>query len=464
MSPVRRQNGVVQTSSRLDAGLVRRLLDRERARFVQERPRTRRLLADGARSMPHGVPMQWFHETEDHPVLYVADGLGAHFTDVDGHRYLDMNIADMSMFCGYAPEPVVRAVTDRVARGSQFLLPSQEALWVAEELARRWGLPKWQFTLSASQANVEVMRLARVATGRQVVVMFHGRYHGHFDENLVVEEDGAKSFGEGGPPREALGRVRLVQFNDPDAVREALAPRDVAVVLTEPAMTNNVVLIQPVDGFHEALRAAATETGTLLAYDETHTLVSGPGGLVRRWALQPDIVSVGKSIAGGIPMGAYGMTDELAHVMEVGRGPTGVATGGTLFANPLSMAAARAALGEVLTEAAYERTAGLGARLADGLEAIIDRADLPWSVHRMFARSGVSYGPELPRNALEATQIQDPPFTALWRLFLANRGVWEAIPGAGPTVAVPCTAEDVDRYCAIVGELMDEVVPGGVAS
>jgi glutamate-1-semialdehyde 2,1-aminomutase len=448
----------VQTASHLDPAAVRRLLDREWARFVQDRPRSRRLLADGARWMPHGVPMQWFHETEDHPVLFVAEGKGAHFVDVDGHRYLDMNIADMSMFCGYAPDPVVRAVSERVARGPQFLLPSEDALWVAEEFARRWGLPKWQFTLSASQANVEVMRLARVATGRQIVVMFHGRYHGHFDENLVVQEGGAASFEEGGPPREALGRVRLVHFNDPGAIREALAPRDVAVVLTEPAMTNNVGLIQPDNGFHEALRDAATETGTLLAYDETHTLFAGPGGLVREWGLRPDLVSAGKSIAGGIPLGAYGMTDELARTMEVGRGPTGVATGGTLFANPVSMAAARATLSEVLTGDAYDHAASLGARLADGLEAAVARVGLPWSVHRLYARSGVAYGPSLPRNELEAKEIQDPPFTALWRMFLANRGVWDAIPGAGPTVAVPGQAEDVDQYLAVVNELLDEVL------
>src|SRR5262249_13456513 len=154
-------------------------------------------------------------------------------------------------------------------------------------------------------------------------------------------------------------------------------------------------------------------------------------GLVREWSLRPDMVSAGKSIAGGIPMGVYGMTDELALTMEVGRGPTGVATGGTLFANPVSVAAARATLSEVLTGDGYERTAGLGTRLADGLQAWVDRVGLPWSVHRLYARSGVAYGPELPRNAMEAKRIEDPPFTALWRLFLANRGVWEAIPGAG---------------------------------
>src|SRR5262249_37308383 len=204
-------------------------------------------------------------------------------------------------------------------------------------------------------------------------------------------------------------------FNDPDALRAALEPRDVAVVLAEPAMTNNNGLIQPEPGFLQALRTAASETGTLLAFDETHTLVSGPGGLVGRWDLRPDLVSAGKSIAGGIPLGAYGMTEELASVMEDAR-PRHVATGGTLFANALSMAAARAALGEVLTAEAYARTAELGARLADGLGGAITTAGLPWSVHRMFARSGVAYGPVLPRNALEAKRIKDPPLTALWRL------------------------------------------------
>jgi len=444
----------------VDPARVRMLLDRERERFVAERPRTRELQARARATMPDGVPMRWFHETEDHPLLFAAEGSGAYFTDVDGHRYLDMNIADMSMFCGYAPGPVVRAVADRVARGSQFLLPGEDSLWVAEELARRWGLPRWQFTLSASQANTEVIRLARVATGRESVLLFDGKYHGHFDEGLVDLDEGRLTFEEAGPPREALGRVRIVQFNDVDAVRDALSSGDVALVLTEPAMTNNNGLIQPIPGFHEALRRATAETGTLLAYDETHTLVTGPGGLVRRLGLRPDLVSAGKSIAGGIPLGAWGMTEDLARRMEADHGRSGVATGGTLFANPLSMAAARASLGEVLTEDAYDRTAVLGGRLAGGLEEAIAKAGLPWSVHRMFARSGVAYGPTVPRNALEAKRMKDPPLTALWRLFFANRGVWEAIPGAGPTMSVPCTGSDVDRYLAVAGELLDELTRG----
>ena len=302
------------------------------------------------------------------------------------------------------------------------------------------------------------MRLARVATGRQIVVMFHGRYHGHFDENLVVQVDGQAAFEEGGPPKEALGRVRLVHFNDPDAIREALAPRDVAVVLTEPAMTNNVGLIQPVAGYHEALREATAETGTLLAYDETHTLVSGPGGLVRQWNLQPDLISVGKSIAGGIPMGAYGMTDALAHTMEAGRGPTGVATGGTLFANPLSMAAARAALGEVLIDGAYERTAAMGAvwrtvcRPRCSGWGSLERAPDVRAVRESRTRRispGTRWRPSGSR-----TRRSPRSGACTWRTVASGR------PSPAPVrpFRSPRSAEDVDGYLAVVDQLLDEVL------
>jgi len=249
-----------------------------------------------------------------------------------------------------------------------------------------------------------------------------------------------------------------VQWNDLPAVEEALAMRDVALALLEPVSTNNVGLLVPEDGFHSGLRELTRRAGTLLAHDETHTLVTGPGGLVREWGLEPDIVTLGKSVGGGVPLGAYGMAEEIASVLEGSVGMHGeVATGGTLFGNALSMAAARAALGEVLTGSAYERTAKLGARLADGLEAAAGRAGLPWTIHRLFARSGTTFGPRMPRNAVEATEVQDPLLVRCLRVFLANRGVWEAIPGAGPTVSVPATEEDVDRYVDGFGAWLDEI-------
>jgi glutamate-1-semialdehyde 2,1-aminomutase len=227
-------------------------------------------------------------------------------------------------------------------------------------------------------------------------------------------------------------------------------------------MTNNHGLILPVDGYHGELRRATRDAGTLLALDETHTLVSGPGGLVERWSLDPDMVSIGKSAAGGIPMGAYGMTDEVASVFDAEHpddreeAPS-VATGGTLFANALTMAAARAALGEVLTQDAYAHTAELGDELADGLESAIRDAGLEWAVHRLYARSGVTFSPAMPTNAVEARGSEDRLLTNLARVYLANRGVWEAIPGAGPTVSVPATRADVQAYVSAYGELVDEL-------
>jgi glutamate-1-semialdehyde 2,1-aminomutase len=451
------------TAPGIDTARARELKAREDGRFERTHPRSLELLERARASMPNGVPMQWFFASYAHPPLFVADGSGSRFRDVDGNEYADFNIADMSMFCGYAPDPLVRAVTERVAAGSQFLLPTEDAVWVAEELGRRWELPAWQFTLSASQANVELIRVARVATGRPKVLLFDGKYHGHFDDALVELDDGRLVPEELGLPPDVTAHTVVVPFNDAGALERALSAGDVAVVLAEPAMTNNHGLILPEPGFHEDLRRLSAGAGTLLAYDETHTLVCGPGGLVHRWSLAPDIVSIGKSAAGGIPMGAYGMTETVAAVFEHADHPDdreeapSVATGGTLFANALSMAAARAALGEVLTDDAYEHTAALGAGLADGLEAVLRDAGLPWTVHRLFARSGVTFGPSMPTTAEEARGFEDRLLTNLARVYLANRGVWEAIPGAGPTVPVPATARDVDAYVSAYGELVDEL-------
>jgi glutamate-1-semialdehyde aminotransferase len=294
--------------------------------------------------------------------------------------------------------------------------------------------------------------------------MFQGKYHGHFDEALVELEDGRVVPEELGLPRNVASGTRVVPFNDVDALTRALEGRDVALVLCEPAMTNNHGLILPEDGFHTDLRRITRDTGTLLAFDETHTLVSGPAGLVGRWRLEPDIVTLGKSVAGGVPIGAYGMTEDVADVFarptdpDDGQDAPSVATGGTLFANALSMAASRAALGEVLTEDAYEHAAALGARLADGLEAVVSKAGLGWAIHRLYARSGTTFGPAMPRTAVEAAATEDRLLTNLFRVFLANRGVWDAIPGAGPTVPVPATPEDVARYVDAYGALVDELV------
>ena len=435
----------------IDRTRLREIKAREDAAFTAARPRSAELWARGKASMPNGVPMAWLRNSYDHPPLFVAEGRGAHFHDVDGIDYADFNIADMSMFAGYAPPPVVEAIARRASQGTQFLLPNEDSLWVAEELSRRYRLPKWQFTLSATAANVEAIRTARALTGRQKVLFFEGKYHGHFDDVLVEPaEDGTLVPEEAGLPSNVTERTKIVPFNDPEALRTALAPRDVALVITEPTLTNNVGLLMPVDGFHAQLRAVTRETGTLLAHDETHTQVVGPGGLTAMWDLRPDLVTIGKSIGGGIPLGAYGMTHDVAAVLErpAGRSDEAdlVATGGTLFGNPLSMAAARATMGEVLTDEAYAHTRALGAQLADGLEKAIAEAGLPWTTHRFWPRSGVTYAPQVPRDAREAYATMDVELIVAARVYLANRGIWDAIVGAGPTCSVPAVREDVDRY------------------
>jgi len=352
-----------------------------------------------------------------------------------------------------------RPVHRRVAAGAQFMLPTEDSIVVAEELARRWGLPAWQFTLSASQANTEALRLARHATGRPKVLSFVGNYGGHGDE-LLVAYAGRRRLSYLGLAPTADRDIDAVQFNDVEALELALSSGGYACVLTEPALTNEGVVL-PDPGFHERLRRLTREAGTLLVLDETHTLICGPGGLTREWGLEPDVVVVGKAIGGGLPLGAYGMNAELSAAFSRGESldgePGELATGGTLFGNALSMAAARAALTEVLTPEASEHAARLGARLADGLESLIAEGGLPWKVQRLYARSGVGFGGRLARSAAEADDDEQPELNALLRVYLANRGVWEAISTAGPTMSLAATYADVAAYLAAFGEFVGEV-------
>ncbi|HLQ55549.1 MAG TPA: aminotransferase class III-fold pyridoxal phosphate-dependent enzyme [Streptosporangiaceae bacterium] len=433
----------------LDRARIGELHGRELARFRQDRPRTLAMIDRARAHMPNGVPMAWMASDNDQPV-YVDHGHGPGFTDLDGFSYVDFNASDMAMFCGHANPAIVRAVQEQAARSTQFLLPTEASAEVAEELARRYPVPQWQFTLSATQANTEVIRLARAVTGREVVVLFQGHYHGHFEEGLVDVEGGQVSALQRGLSKGVTGRVRIAQFNDAGTLRRALEPADVALVLTEPAMTNTIHLLPPEPGWHEALRALTREHGTLLGIDETHTHVVGPGGATAIWQLQPDMVTIGKAVAGGLPMGAYGVSAELGGELDWARN---VATGGTLFGNPLSAAAAKAALTEVLVADAYQHAASLGAELADGIKAAIDSAGLPWTVIRLGPRSGQWYGPA-PRTGAEAHALIDSQLTRLMRIWLANRGVWEALPGAGPTVPIPATRDDVTSYLEAYSELL----------
>jgi glutamate-1-semialdehyde 2,1-aminomutase len=440
----------------VDVGRVAELWRQELARYEAGHSRCLALREQARASMPYGVPMSWMVSYFAHPPVWVTEGHGAHFGCADGRRFLDTNVGDKSTFCGIDPPAVVRAVQERVAGGAQFMLPTEDAVFVAEELARRWGLQGWQFTLSASQATTEALRLARHATGRSRVLSFVGNYGGHADELLVAWSDRREMAYLGLPP--AAGQAAdVVEFNDLEALEAALRTGQYACVYGEPALTNCGV-VMPEPGFHDALRRLSAETGTLLLFDETHTLICGPGGLTGRWELKPDLVVVGKGLGGGLPFGAYGMSSALMRAFERGESLAGeageLATGGTLFGNALTMAAARASLCEVLTGEAYERAAALGGLLADGLEAAVAAAGLPWKVQRLYPRSGLSLSGRLARNASEADADEQPELNALLRLGLANRGVWEAISTAGPAMSVAATETDVAEYLAAFEEVL----------
>jgi glutamate-1-semialdehyde 2,1-aminomutase len=448
----------------IDPDRVRALQESENARFVNERPKSMRLWERARRSMPRGVPMAWMDDLYDHPPAWILAGEGATFTDVDGHTYVDMYIADMSAFCGHAPGAVTEAVAARMGLGNQFLLPTEDSIVVAEQLAGRYGMAKWQFTLSGTQANTEVIRLARALTGRDVVLVFDGKYHGEGDATLVIEKGGRVIPEQPGLPPWVADGARIVQFNDVAALEAALAPGDVALVLAEPAMTNSGFIL-PRPGYHAALRRATRQTGTLLALDEVHTLVCAHGGLKGEWELEPDFLTVGKSIAAGIPLAAYGMRDEVAGAIappEEARLVSGafvdeVPTGGTLFANALSMAAGRAALVDVLTEPAFARAAELGEHMAGGLRGAIDAANLQWSVVQHGAHASYFFTPEAPVDGAASRDADEPALRALIRVYMANRGIWESGWWLGPTVSIAHELTDVERHIEVFQEFLGDV-------
>jgi len=434
---------------------------REDAAFRARVPKSLALGSKARTTMPSGVPMAWMAGYYRTPPLWVSHGRGATFTDVDGNSYLDFNVCDMSAVLGYAHPRLTQVIGEQAARGVQMFLPVESALAVCDQLRMRFGLPMWQFTLSASTANLEAIRIARLATGRQGVLLFGGKYHGHLDETLWNDE------GEG-PVPESLGvgavaplDLAVVDFNDLDAAERVLRHGRTAAVLIEGVLTNCGTVL-PDAGFLPGLRDACTRTGTLLVMDETHTQFDLYGGAVSHYSMTPDMVTGGKGIAGGIPIGAYGMTSELASLLESnledesGSVP-GIALGGTLFGNALSLACAEVVLTELMTPAEYDRIAGLGGRLADGIEAAAWERGLSWRAHRFGARTGYCLLPELPRTAHEAHVSLDQLFTDTRRVFFANRGVWDAISSSGPHAGFAHETADIDSYLGVLNDFLDEM-------
>jgi glutamate-1-semialdehyde aminotransferase len=332
---------------------------------------------------------------------------------------------------------------------------------VGAELARRFGLPRWQFALTATDANRFAIRLARHVTGRPKVLVFNWCYHGTVDETFATRSGDAVGPRRGnlGPPVDPALTTRVVEFNDVEALERELGHGDVACVLAEPALTN-VGIVHPEPGFHEALRALTRRHGTLLAIDETHTICCGPGGYTAAHGLEPDLLTIGKPIGGGVPAAAYGFSEELADrvsgSIELEDVDVG-GVGGTLAGNALSLAAVRATLGEVLTEAAFARMIALAERYTAGVEAAIAEAGLPWHVTRLGCRAEYLFGPDPPRTGSEAHAAGDVALERYLHLFALNRGIL-LTPFHNMALMSPATTEaDVDRHTEVFREAVLEL-------
>ena len=438
----------------MDRAHVDALTAEEQERFVAANPRSKELFERALAVMPGGVPMSWMTKWPGPFPVFVDEATGAHFRDVDGHDYVDLCLGDTGAMTGHSPAPTVATVRDQVGRGITAMLPTEDSVLVGEELTRRFGLPLWQFTLSATDANRHAIRYARHVTGRAKVVVHDFCYHGSVDETFASLDAGGRTVsrrGNIGPPVDPAETTTVVEFNDVDALEAALATGEIAAVLCEPALTN-VGIVLPDPGYHDALRELTRRHDALLIIDETHTLSAGPGGYTRAHGLEPDLMTMGKAIAGGIPAGAFGMTAEVAdriarsialEDIDVG------GIGGTLAGNALSLAAMRVTLTEVLTDEAYSRMLPLGDRWSDGVDAGIARHGLPWHCTRLGARGEYTFTATAPRTGAEAHASGDFALEQFLHLYALNRGIL-LTPFHNMALMSPATtAEDVDRHTAV---------------
>ncbi len=449
-------------ASTVDRARLAALTSGELRRFAEAHPRSRRLHERARASLISAVPMPWMVKWAGEFPIYVDVADGAHLRCVDGHDYVDFSLGDTGAMSGHAPAPTLDAIRDQLYGGLTHMLPTADAAIVGAELARRFGLPAWQFTLSATDANRFALRLARALTGRPKVLVFDYCYHGSVDETFAVLDDSGHVVGRRGligPPVAPSETTRVVEFNDLAGLEVALAPGDVAVVLAEPAMTN-IGIVLPEPGFHDALRELTRRTGTLLLIDETHTLCAGPGGYTAAHGLDPDIVVVGKAIGGGVPVGAYGVSSDLAEridgLIEVEDSDVG-GIGGTLAGNALSLAAARATLAEVLTEAAFEAMIPLAERWQGGVEEVIERRGVPWHVTRLGCRAEYHFLPRAPRTGAEAAAASDYPLERYLHLAALNRGILMTPFHNMALMSPATTAADVDGHTAMFDEVVGEL-------
>lgn len=455
----------------IDLGHVQRLIERELTQYVQRTPKSRAMAERANRHLVGGVMCHWQNDWHlPHP-LYAARSRGNRVWDIDGNEYIDFNLGDTPDIFGHAPDnAVTRGLVDFIGSdGIATLLPNEDAIVAAELLAERFGLRYWYTALTASDANRFSIKIARMLTGRPKVLMFNLAYHGNVDETLAWEfEPGVvqrRMPVDYAPGQDQAATTRIATWNDVESVERALREKDVAVLITEPAMTNTGI-VMPQEGFHDALRELCTRYGTYLLIDETHTLSEGPRGCTGPWGLQPDIWVAGKCIASGVPCAVYGFSEEIGHKLDVilsmedpsvSAGLTGLGT--TATGNALSTRALRLTLEHVLTEDVYGRMRASMTHLVDGMRTAIAKHELPFSVTAMGNRCDLRFLPNPPTDPFDALfGLGIGGYFELLHLRALNRG-FLIIPYLNMFLCSPdTTREDVDHWTACFGEFLGDML------
>ena len=442
---------------------LRSLHQREEERFLSRTTKSGKEFQDARDVMPGGVPMSWMSKWPGAYPLFVASAQGAHFIDLDGNEYIDLCLGDTGSMTGHSPAPTVRAITSQLSRGMTAMLPTADAIAVSHELASRFGLPLWQFTVSATDANRHVIRYSRLITGKKKVIVIDRCYHGSVDETFATLDDYGNTItreGNIGAPVPLDVTTKVVEFNDLASMEEVLKEGDVAAILMEPAMTN-VGIVLPDDGYLYAVGRLAQKYGAMWIIDETHTISVGPGGMTKELGLKPDFLTIGKAIGGGIPTGTFGMTHEVSQAIAKKTEREIIDTGGiggTLAGNALSLAAMRATLTEVLTEQNYEKMIALGNRWCDGVEAAIKEFELPWHVNRLGARGEYLFQSHAPRTGGEAARAGDFELEQYIHLRLLNDG-FLLTPFHNMALMSPDTTQlDIDAHTAAFRAMCQELV------
>ena len=435
----------------IDRGHLKKLMKIEEDRFLELHPKSGALFQKAKEVMPGGVPMSWMAKWPGAYPLFVDSAQGSHFTDVDGHEYVDLCLGDTGSMTGHSPAATVEAIHAQLKRGLTAMLPTEDAVTVAAELSRRFGLPLWQFTVTATDANRHVIRYSRLITERSKIIVIDKCYHGSVDETFATLDEAGNTIkrpGNLGAPVDLAETTRVVEFNDLTAMEAALAHGDVAAILMEPAMTN-IGIVLPDEGYLESVGELAKKYGAVWIIDETHTISVGPGGMTALHGLKPDVLTIGKAIAGGIPTGTFGMRAEIADRIRAKVERELIDTGGigsTLAGNALSLAAMRATLTQVLTDEAFTRMVALGTQWCDGVDAAIKEFDLPWYCSRLGARGEYLFQSSAPRTGKEASDAGDFELEQYVHLRLLNEGFLITPFHNMALVSPETTSADIDAH------------------